>query len=283
MPQVGEVLKEATEALKACGTQTARLDAEILLAHVLGTPREDLLTRWDETFGPDELKKFEGLIERRAAREPVARITGVQEFWSLPFKINDATLIPRPDSETLVEAALKKIPKDKPFRVLDLGTGSGCLLLAILSERPKATGLGVDASERALACACENAKTLGLQNRASFEKFDWMVDDPIDQKFDLIISNPPYIESAEIPGLAPEVSEFDPIAALDGGKDGFLHYRVLIPLTHGLLRGPGWVLFEIGETQETPLKDLMKKAGFTKIECHHDLAGKPRVLAGFYS
>lgn len=282
MPVIREVLKNSTEMLEAKGIQTPRLDAEILLAQVLDTGREDLLTRWDETVTPDNLKKFEALLKRRSKREPVARITGVQEFWSLPFKVNDATLIPRPDSETLVEAVLKKIPEKGDPKILDLGTGSGCLLLSILSERSKTNGLGVDANQPALECARENSRNLNLQAQASFEKFDWMVDDPIDQKFDLIISNPPYIESDEISGLAPEVSDFDPWAALDGGVDGLDCYRKIIPLSQTLLAdGGGWLFLEIGETQQTQVETFMKKAGFTKIEIHHDLAGKPRVLAGF--
>lgn len=282
MPLVREVLKNSTEMLEAKGIQTPRLDAEILLANALGTPRENLLTRWDETVTLGNLKKFEALLGRRTKREPVARITGVQEFWSLPFKINQATLVPRPDSETLVEAVLKKIPEKGDPKILDLGTGSGCLLLSILSMRNKTSGLGVDANQPALECARENAKNLGLQDRAAFKKFDWMVDDPIDQKFDLIISNPPYIESDEISELAPEVSKFDPRAALDGGVDGLDCYRKIIPLSQTLFAdGGGWLFLEIGETQQTQVETLMKKAGFTKIEIHHDLVGKPRVLAGF--
>ncbi|MEE8294772.1 MAG: peptide chain release factor N(5)-glutamine methyltransferase [Sphingomonadales bacterium] len=281
MSLVREVLKYATKTLEPMGARTARLDAEILLAHVLGASRENLLTRWDENVSPDTLEKFVGLIERRKSREPIARITGVQEFWSLPFKINDATLIPRPDSETLVEAVLKKIPNESPFRILDLGTGSGCLLLSILSMRKNATGLGVDANEHALECARENAKDLNLQDRATFESFNWLSDDPGDWKFDLILSNPPYIETREIETLAPEVSKYDPLLALDGGGDGLFHYRVLIPLSCGLLKGRGWVFFEIGETQETEVRKILKDAHFTNLETHHDLAGKPRVVAGF--
>lgn len=282
MAQVREALKRSTETLAASGIETPRLDAEILLGHALGTTRDALLTRWDEEISPVDLQNFKALIEKRRGREPVARITGFQEFWSLHFKINNATLVPRPDSETLVEAVLKKIPKDGNPKILDLGTGSGCLLLALLSMRKNATGLGVDTNEDALTCATENAKALGLANRSSFIKYDWSNPSPLPGPFDFIISNPPYIESAEISELAPEVSEFEPRAALDGGVDGLDPYRIIIPLSQKMFPdGAGWLFLEIGETQEAEIKNLMKKAGFSEIKVRHDLAGKPRVLAGF--
>jgi release factor glutamine methyltransferase len=280
---VRETLNEATNILKAAGVDTPRLDAEVLLAFAMDVPRKDLLLG-NLSPTPAQLLIFQEFVDRRKGREPVARITGIQEFWSRPFKVNEATLVPRPDSETLVEAALQKIPKDKPFKILDLGTGSGCLLLAILSERPLATGVGVDKNKQALEVAQGNALALGLSDRARFEEFDWMDGGHIKQTrpaYDLIISNPPYIRDQDIQTLAPEVARFEPKAALDGGADGLLPYRILIPLCRALLAGKGWVFFEVGQNQEEAVRKMLWETNFETLETHKDLAGTARVVAGF--
>lgn len=281
MTSLRKALSEAAKTLEKSGVASPRLDAEILLSLALGITREELLIRQNGDLPPETEKRFDALLQRREAREPVARITGVQEFWSLPFRVNEATLIPRPDSETLVEAALKKIPRHQPFKILDLGTGTGCLLLAILSERPKAGGLGVDASEKTLACARENAKVLGLVARADFAKCDWSKDTPPKGPFDVVISNPPYIETAEIGKLDPEVAKFEPRKALDGGPDGLEHYRAISALAFKLLKPGGRIFLEIGETQETAVRDILTEINYTLLETAYDLAGKPRVVAAF--
>lgn len=275
-----DALISATKTLGEKGLETPRLDAELLLAHALGIPREDLLLRLSDPLREEIYQQFQTFIERRAKHEPVARIVGSKEFWSLEFKLNDATLVPRPDSETLVEAALKKIPTDQPVRILDLGTGSGCLLLAILSERPKATGLGVDASLEALACARQNAKVLGLADRATFEKFDWIQDDWTGKPFDLIISNPPYISETDMDALQKEVRDFGPVAALNGGKEGLDDIRIILSRAREFLKKGSALIMEIGDGQAGAVMDIFKSSGFGEIIAHNDLAGKARVISG---
>ena len=280
-----DALREAARKLTAAGAATPLLDAEILAAFTLGIERGDVLLKWDEAFAPDDLQHFNALIKRRALREPVARITGVQEFWSLPFKVTPDTLIPRPDSETLVAAVLERTGKTSPVRILDLGTGTGCLLLALLSELPEAAGVGVDISKGTLECAFENAKNLNLSGRARFTVFDWMNDIPLNEGlFDIVISNPPYIPAGEIAGLELEVAKFAPRAALDGGPDGLDHYRRIIAKAPGFFGGKGGQIYlEIGDGQAGEVKTLLKEADFITLEAYHDLAGKTRVVAAQFS
>ncbi|WP_438363389.1 peptide chain release factor N(5)-glutamine methyltransferase [Sandarakinorhabdus limnophila] len=252
------------------GGETPRLDAEVLLAHQLGCARGDLLLNPERNFDPQD---YEKLVERRANGEPVAHIIGTREFWSLTLKVSPAVLIPRPDTETLVEVALK-LCAHPPARILDLGTGSGALLLACLSEWPNATGLGVDASLAALAVAQENAQSTGLAGRANFRFGDW--GQGLNERFDLILSNPPYI--AETEELSEKVRTFEPASALFAGDDGLDDYRRILPQLPGLLNPGGLAVLEIGHKQGPTLLAMATDHGFT-ASLHPDLAGRDRCVA----
>jgi release factor glutamine methyltransferase len=248
---------------------TPRLDAELLLAHLLGTDRAGLLLRrLGDALDADA---WAALVARRMTGEPVAYIVGEREFWSLPFRVTPAVLIPRPDSETLVEAALAHAPEAPS--VLDLGTGSGCLLLATLSERPAGWGVGVDRSPAAAAVAADNARRLGLAERASIVVGDW--GSALDARFDVVLSNPPYIEAGE--ALPRDVAEHEPHAALFAGADGLDAYRTLMPRLPSLLRPGGRAHLEIGATQADLVIELAHRAGLG-AEARHDLAGRPRCV-----
>lgn len=256
----------------AATSDTARLDAEVLMAHALACSRSDLLLRHMEDRAP---AAYAALIDRRAAHEPVAYITGIQEFWGLPLRVTPDTLIPRGDSETIVEAALAAAPA--PARVLDCGTGTGALLLAVLAERPAAQGIGIDRSPGALAVAAGNADALDLGARAQMRLADW-TQAGWEQGlglFDLILANPPYVE--EDADLAPSVRAHEPAGALFAGPDGLDDYRRLIPRFPGLLAHGGIAVVEIGHTQAQPVSEIAAQAGFD-ARLHRDLAGRPRAL-----
>ena len=268
---IAQAIHAAAQRLSAT-SDTARLDAELLMAHALACTRSALLLRHMTDPVP---AAYAALIDRRATHEPVAYITGTQEFWGLPLRVTRDTLIPRGDSETIVETALAAAPA--PARVLDCGTGTGALLLATLSERPQAQGIGIDASPAALAIAAANAAALGLSARAQMRLADWTQPDwatPLGQ-FDLILSNPPYVES-EAP-LAPSVRAYEPASALFAGPDGLDDYRRLIPQLPALLTPGGIVVVEIGHTQAESVAAIAQQAGFT-AQLHRDLAGRPRAL-----
>jgi release factor glutamine methyltransferase len=261
-------LRAATEKL-APVSDTPRLDAETLMAHALGVTREAMLLSHLEDAAPEG---FAGLIERRRAREPVAYITGIREFWSLPIAVAPGVLIPRPDSETLIEAALEAC-KAPPARILDLGTGSGELLLAALSEWPEARGLGIDRSEAALAIARKNAERLGMEDRADFRVGDWGTG--LSERFDLILCNPPYVEdSADLP---PDVRDFEPAEALFAGAEGLADYHRLAPQIARLLLPEGTACVEIGESQQESVSGIFAANGL-KSALRRDLAGRPRCL-----
>ena len=270
--QIGPALREAAEALAAT-SDTPRLDAELLMAHALGVTRSELLLR--HMRGPVPAA-FTPLLERRRNHEPVAYILGEQEFRGLPFKVTPAVLIPRGDSEVLVEAALAARPDAK--RVLDCGTGSGALLLAVLHDMPQASGVGIDRSPAALAMAQDNAEALGLSERARMVLADWSAPgwpDDLGGLFDLILANPPYVEdTAE---LMPSVAAHEPHGALFAGPEGLDDYRILIPRLPGLLASAGVALVEIGHTQAQPVTALAEAAGFSVV-LHHDLGARPRAL-----
>ncbi len=271
MTTAGEAIRAAAEAL-APVSDTARLDAELLMAHLFGVSRSELLLRHMRDSVPPG---FAALVERRAACEPVAYITGRQEFYGLPFIVNPATLIPRGDSETLVEAALERKPD--ALRLLDLGTGSGALLLAVLAYLGKAEGVGIDRSEAALEVARANAEALGLRPQARFVGGDWHATDWTEGlgTFDLILCNPPYVESDA--ALDPQVRDFEPASALFAGPEGLDDYRVLIPQLRALMNHDAVAILEIGANQADAVGALAAAAGFTTTLCR-DLAGRARAL-----
>ncbi|MHA1536210.1 MAG: peptide chain release factor N(5)-glutamine methyltransferase [Alphaproteobacteria bacterium] len=258
---------EAVRALEAAGIANPRLDARLLLAACLGEEGSEC---------GKSRARLAPMLARRIAGEPVSRILGSREFWSLDFELSPATLDPRPDSETLIEAALARIAEpDKPLRIADLGTGTGCLLLALLSELPEASGVGVDIDAGAARVAAGNAKRLGLAGRASFVVGDWGAG--LAPEFDCVLSNPPYIPSADIAGLAPEV-RCDPPAALDGGRDGLDGIRGAARGAARLLKSGGLALIEIGAGQEQPAAEIVGRAGLRFVTMDKDLAGHPRVV-----
>jgi len=270
------ILRRAQDELTTAGVDNPVLDSRLLIAHALGCDRADLLTQSDRLLSTEEVAGIQSLIARRAAREPVSRILGLREFWGLPFGLNEATLDPRPDSETLIETALKSVSAAN--RILDLGTGSGCLLLALLHEWPQATGLGVDSAPRTVEQAQINAARLGLQDRATFRVNDWLQN--INETFDVIVCNPPYVAASDVPALMPEVRLYDPVAALDGGAGGLDVYRRLIPQLPHRLNQDGWALFEVGQGQAAEVSGLFQKAGFNDIRICPDLGGIERCVTG---
>ena len=262
--KVREALAEAAARLVG-SSETARLDAELLMAHALGVERETLLLHRLDESAPEA---FEALVERRLRSEPIAYLIGCRAFWSIELEVGPGVLIPRPDSETLIEAAIAHFGARSPQRILDLGTGPGTLLLAALDQWPDATGLGIDASETALRYARRNAIP-----RAEFRPGDWGAG--LDERFDLILCNPPYVETAAT--LPPDVSRYEPDAALYAGADGLDAYRVLAPQLPRLLSPRGVICVEIGAGQEKAVSDLFAAQGFT-IESRRDLRGIVRCL-----
>lgn len=262
----------------------ARLDARVLLAHVLGlTAPAGLGVRLDDTLPEVARERFSVLIDRRAAREPVGRLLGRRGFWTLDLALGPDTLEPRPDTETVVRALLERLtPADAPWRLLDLGTGTGCILLALLSALPEARGVGVDRAAGAVKTARANATAHGLAQRATLRQGDWA--DGVGAlgvapgSLDAVVSNPPYIPTADLVSLVPEVRDHDPALALDGGADGLDAYRVLVPLAMTLLRPGGWLALEVGADQAGDVGGLMTEAGFPCPAVVHDLAGHGRCV-----
>lgn len=274
---VAETLTGATGELASSGIAVPRLDARLLLAHALGVTSEKLVSLSARILSEAEQSTFFDLLQRRCAGEPVSRLTGRREFWSLEFAITPDVLDPRPDSETVVEAVLGALQGRAAPRIVDLGTGSGCLLLALLSERPDATGLGIDISAGACRVAAGNARRLGLDGRATFACMDW--NGAIGrERFDVVVSNPPYIADAEIEGLALEVARHDPRGALSGGTDGLDAYRRLAPVSAALLGAGGVVAMEIGIGQGPAVERLFAARGLVLREARRDLAGIERCL-----
>lgn len=268
---VGEALRDAAARLAAT-SDSARLDAELLMAHALGTARSDMLLKHQRDAAPDG---FGQLVGRRLRHEPVAYILGTQEFFGRPFAVSPAVLIPRADSETTVAAALERCPQSAS--VLDLGVGSGALLLTVLAERPSVRGLGIDRSSDAIAVAAANAARLDLADRAQLIVADWTAIgwSAALGRFDLILANPPYVEIAA--QLDPDVRAWEPEGALFAGVDGLDAYRVLIPQLAGLLSPGGVAVVEIGAAQSAAVSALAAAAGFTTA-LRRDLAGRPRAL-----
>ena len=266
---VRSALAEATQRLAAV-SDTPRLDAELLMAHALGTTREQLLLRHLDDPAP---AAFAALLERRLAHEPVAYITGTRDFWTISLAVGPGVLIPRPDSETLIEAAIEHFAGGPPATILDLGTGPGTLLLAALAQWPDARGLGVDASAEAIDYALRNARLLDLADRASFRIGDWAAG--IDRQFDLILCNPPYIGTGE--ALPADVRDHEPGAALFAGVDGLDDYRVISTHIPRLIAPGGMAAIEIGATQAMVVSELLIAQGL-RVAVHRDLAGRDRCL-----
>lgn len=269
MSDIGQALRDATVRLDEV-SDTPRLDAELLLAHALGLDRAQLLLDHSRYHVP---ASFDALIERRLGHEPIAYILGYRDFWTIRLKVGPGVLIPRPDSETLIEAALGHFAGQAPRRVLDLGVGPGTLLLAALAEWPAASGLGVDASETALCYARDNAAALGMQSRVELRQGNWTAG--LCGKFDLILCNPPYIGEDE--ELMLDVADHEPPEALYAGQDGLEDYRRIIPELPRLLSPGGAAILEIGAAQLISVSALAEKAGL-QPSCRRDLAGRDRAL-----
>jgi release factor glutamine methyltransferase len=270
---IAALLRTGSVHLAAAGVENPRLEARLLLAHALHCRAEDL---YRDLSAVVRAADFMPSVARRSAREPLAYILGWREFWSLPFHVSPATLIPRPESETIVAAALSLCPDpEAPSRVLDLGTGTGCLLLAFLHERPRGSGVGIDRAEAAVRLARRNAAESRLEARTVFLCGDWA--EPISGRFDLVLSNPPYIAAAEFAGLMPEVAEHEPRLALDGGPDGLAAYRAIIAALPGLLTPAGAAVLELGSGQFTAVAALARRSGLGS-EARRDLAGEDRAM-----
>lgn len=277
-PDAQALWRAATDRLAAAGIESPRLDARLLLEAAFGW-RPHALTLGAPEVTADGLARFEAMLERRLTREPVSRILGLRDFWSLPFRISPATLDPRPDSETLVQAVLDRVERAAPLRLLDLGTGSGCLLIALLTELPTAWGLGLDRAPEAAAMARLNAETLGVGARSSFAVGDWT--EALTGRFDVILSNPPYIPLGDRETLAPEVRSFDPALALFGGPDGLAPYRRFAAELAGFLRPGGLLALEIGWDQGEAVTALLQQHGWHNVACLPDLAGRDRVIVAY--
>jgi release factor glutamine methyltransferase len=278
MARLAEVEAKAAARLAEAGVERARRDARLLLAAALEMDSAGVLAERDLELTAAQHDAFAALLDRRLAREPVSRILGRREFWSLDFELSPATLDPRPESETLVEALLDHVEdRNRAYRVLDLGTGSGCLLLALLSELPAARGLGIDLSEDAIATARRNAERLGFADRADFRRGDW--GEGLETgSVDLLLCNPPYVGDSEWPELAPEVAGYDPRSALIAAEDGLAEYGRLGPEVARLLALGGLAAFEIGARQAESAAARLSGGGLALLETRHDLAGHPRCL-----
>jgi release factor glutamine methyltransferase len=271
-------------ALCAAGTrlrgiaEEPRREARILLAHVTGRSIAALLADADAELLPGDQAAFDALVARRAAHVPVAQLTGEREFWSLPFLVTADTLIPRPESETLIEAALALQPdRGAVRRVLDLGTGTGCLLAAALTEFPDAWGLGLDRSAATAGVAARNLYALGLGARSSVVVGDWAA--AVVARFDLVLGNPPYIPTGDVGALAPEVRDHEPRAALDGGSDGLRAYRTVVAQLPRLLAADGVAILEVGQGQALAVAELAEADGLRLLDIRADLAGVQRAVA----
>jgi release factor glutamine methyltransferase len=271
--------KQAKSRLEAAGLAGPVIDARLLVEAAAEATRTDIVTDPYRALTPEQEVRLEAYLSRREHREPVSHILGRKGFWKIMLGVNSHVLTPRPDTETVVDVALKDFPEHAPWRVLDLGVGSGAILLAILAERPAAKGLGVDVSEEALAVARDNAASLGLAGRLALLRGDW-ADGMADASFDLVVANPPYIASEVIETLEPEVREWEPRLALDGGPDGLDAYRILAPQILRVLKPGGRFAVEIGYDQKTAVEALFKAAGAEHVGTTRDLGDRDRVVAG---
>ena len=284
-PSVGSAVRDLTRQLVCAGIEGAGGDVRRLAAGALGVAGADLLRAPERVLTTAELQLLQTYVNRRQRHEPVSRILGVRDFYGRTFAISPATLDPRPDSETVVAAALEIAREEdwmsQPLRILDIGTGSGCLLLTLLCELPQATGLGTDISEAALATAAGNARRHGLEQRVEWLHADGL--ESVTGPFHMLVANPPYVRTADLEGLEPEVRDFDPIEALDGGPDGLAIYRHLARRMADVVAAPGWVVLEVGHDQADLVSALIGSEGTgmdgARIRIRRDVAGKRRCVA----
>lgn len=269
----------AKDRLKTVQIDQPAIDARLLLEVAADVTRTDIITDPYRVLTDAQMATLEDFLNRRAAREPVSHIIGRKGFWKIMLSVTRDVLTPRPDTETVVELVLRDFPEHMAFTVLDLGVGSGAMLLAILADRPAAKGLGVDVSEEALAVARENAANLGLEDRVALLRGDWTYGLG-DASFDLVVANPPYIATDEIETLDPEVKDHEPRLALDGGPDGLDAYRLLAPEVLRVLKPGGVFAVEIGHTQGAAVSALFREAGAQGVGVHQDLGLRDRVVAG---
>ena len=272
----GHILAVANQ-LRVAGIDEPRREARLLLCRALGVDRASLISLNDRNLNDGEIRRLKNLAGRRSQREPMAYILGEREFWSLSFRLGPNVLIPRPDSETVVEAVLDALPnRDGRRRILDMGTGSGCLLLALLSELHGAEGIGTDVNPRAVTVARANAVRLGLDDRARFVCADW--GSPLVGKFDIIVANPPYVAAGVIDDLAPEISRYEPRLALSSGEDGTDCFCQLAPHAARLLAPGGFAAVEIGAGQAATVSNIFARCGLVVAERRRDLGGAERCL-----
>lgn len=272
-----EVMRRGVRKLRAAGIENPALDAKILLQHAAGWDASEYVANASHTINSIVRDQFERLIERRVTHEPVSHIVGLRDFWLDRFIVTPDVLDPRPDSETLIEAMLELRPdRDRPYRIVDFGTGSGCLLLTLLREYPQATGVGIDLSEAALGIASKNANALNLNDRVRFLHANW--GETLTECYDMVISNPPYIEEQAIASLAPEVREYEPITALSGGADGLAAYRTLMPHIKRCLANDGIAVLELGADQAGDVSAVAERHGLAVVKLQADLAGIERAL-----
>lgn len=276
-PTLVSAWKAAQAQLKAARIDSPSIDARLLLEAATGASRMDILTDPYRPVTADQAGVLDGFVERRLKREPVSRILGRKGFWKIMLNVTPDVLSPRPDTETVLDIAMLAFARNEAFSMIDLGTGSGAILLAVLSERPAATGVGTDVSSEALAVARENAANLDLDGRAAFLRTEWATGFA-DHSFDFVASNPPYIPSGDIPGLDPEVKDHDPILALDGGPDGLQAYRDLAPEIMRILKPGGTFAVEIGFDQGPQVVALFEAAGFGNVIVVKDLGDRHRVV-----
>lgn len=268
--------KELLLAFQNNGIDTPELDARYILQERCEIDWSDLIANPDKHIPQDQINLVNKDAAERLSGKPLSRIYGAREFWGAAFKVTQDTLDPRPDTETIIDLALLRFPVNSPLDILDLGTGTGCILIALLREFKNANGIGVDISQGAIDCARENALHNNCDGRVEFLHGSWLT--PVSGSFDLIVSNPPYIKSAVIHNLSAEVKNHDPILALDGGDDGLTPYKIIFPQLKNVLKKDGIALFEIGYDQEEDIMRLAEESGFAQRIVHLDIAGNPRVV-----
>jgi release factor glutamine methyltransferase len=274
---IAQVRRTAADRLRARGFDTPDLDARLLVGHALGLDHAALVAQSARRLTPAEAAALDAVLARRLVHEPVARILGTREFWSLPLRVTPDVLVPRPETETVVEAALAVVERDRRLRIADLGVGSGAILLALLSELPMASGIGTDRDPAALGVARDNAQRLGLGDRAGYVACDFGA--ALAGACDVVVSNPPYIPTSDVAALAADVRDYDPRAALDGGPDGLAAYRAIAADAPRLLAPGGWLAVEIGVGQGEAVSGLLAARGLAIAGApRRDLAGCPRVV-----